>query len=204
MIGMVATARELLSYVLTEARDVLDRSPEEVGATVGVSGRTIRRLEDPGHDAQPRKTTLSTLASFYGLDAQFIFELAEWEGGEDALLDWLREQLGPDPGVEFLDLPDEARRLALVRSRGTGRAGAPENKVFVSHKGPGSSNAALSQLLHYRDSALLLSIARESELEELAELMDGFLQLDRRRRRLALSLVEELRAAREAERAEES
>src|SRR5690348_15241828 len=59
------TARGLFSLVLTEARLTLDRSPEQVEAAVGVSGRTIRRLEDPASDMSPRGTTLAAVANFY-------------------------------------------------------------------------------------------------------------------------------------------
>ena len=82
------SARGLLSFVFTEARETLERSPEQVGRTLGMSGRTVRRLEDPEDEQRPRRATLHALAEFYGLDAGFMTTLAsvEWENYEGAEL----------------------------------------------------------------------------------------------------------------------
>ena len=180
------SSRDLLSYVLFEAREMLDRSPEQVGAAVGVSGRTIRRWENPDHTAQPRQTTLSAVASFYGLDAQFISELAAWEGSAEATLRWLRERAGQS-GDEFAGRSDEAQQLAMQLARGTSR------RVVVGGFGSGKTQAYLQQVA---------SLAGDEDEAELSGLVEAFLRLDRRRRRLAMMLVQELQAAREAERAQ--
>jgi hypothetical protein len=194
--GRVVSPRALLSYVLCEARNLLDRSPEQVGAAIGMSGRTIRRLEDPEYIAQPRRTTLTTVAAFYGLDAQFVAELADWEDGEDALLAWMREQAG-FRGQEFSGRSDEARQLAMLLARGPGRGNGE-----VPALGFGSGKTHAWAAVVHRLKGLELRSGHDEETDELVGLLGAFLSLDRRRRRLALALMEELRAAREAERSE--
>src|ERR1700693_3428895 len=56
--------RAVLGEVLRRAREGLSRSPEQVGALVGISGRTVRRLE-VGEADSPRRVTLDALAGFY-------------------------------------------------------------------------------------------------------------------------------------------
>src|SRR4051812_18215818 len=73
------SGRALLGAVLRNARETLgDRSPEQVARVAGVSGRTIRRLEEGDFEHRPRVVTLDALASFYGLRAGFLRELAAW------------------------------------------------------------------------------------------------------------------------------
>lgn len=194
----MATARSLLSYVLYEAREMLARSPEQVGAAVGVSGRTIRRLEDPNNGAQPRHTTLGAVATFYGLDPQFIAELADGEEGEEATLRWLREQAGAR-AEEFADRPDEARQLALLLSRGAPRgSGASDPAETAVMAGFGSGKSHMLALVTSRMQTSLSGSG--DDFAEVGELVEAFLGLDRRRRRLALALLGDLRAARDAER----
>lgn len=64
-------ATQLLAHVLKEARLLLGESPEQVGGSVGIAGRTIRRLEN-AQIAMPREVTLSVLAAYYSLNADFI------------------------------------------------------------------------------------------------------------------------------------
>lgn len=196
----MATARDLLSYVLGEARETLDRSPEQVGAAVGMAGRTIRRLEDAQYHAQPRQTTLTTLASFYGLDAQFITELANWEGSEESLLRWMRGQVG-SRAQEVEGGSDEARQLALLLSRGAGRGnGANEASEVAVSGNLGVAKSHLWSLVSHRSGGGALLAGLDEDADDLGDLVDSFVRLDRRRRRLVLSLVDELRRAREAER----
>ena len=75
---------EVLGLVLTEARELLARSPEQVGAATGLSGRTIRRLE-AGLSRRPHTTTLEVLAEYYALDAELLHQLVAWselDGGK--------------------------------------------------------------------------------------------------------------------------
>lgn len=69
------TSVQALAYVLREGRLLLGESPEQVGGSINISGRTIRRLED-AVNPRPRDLTLTTLASYYNLDAEFIRWLA--------------------------------------------------------------------------------------------------------------------------------
>jgi len=77
------TGSELLAFVLREARCLMGESPERAAATLGMAGRTVRRLED-GVIARPRDLTLDALAHYYGLDAATLKWLAacDLSGGE--------------------------------------------------------------------------------------------------------------------------
>src|SRR4051812_25488560 len=80
---MTVTAKDLLGHVLREARETIDRSPEQVAQVAGTSGRTIRRLEEGQYDSRPRAVTLDALSTFYGLRSGFVRELADWGEARD-------------------------------------------------------------------------------------------------------------------------
>lgn len=189
----VMTARELLAWVLREARYNLDRSPEQIASLVGLSGRTIRRLEDPHEARRPRAATLRPLANFYGLDPRFIEQLNDWGDLEGAGLDAAvrrrtADLLEDSDAEECADAPDELRLLALraARGRGSGR----------------TTNAHTNEILGPQVVEPMERLARSlaaDEHSDLIELLGGFAALDRRRRRLLVTLLRDLRAARTLE-----
>jgi transcriptional regulator with XRE-family HTH domain len=69
------TSVQALAHVLREGRLLLGESPEQVGGSIGISGRTIRRLET-AENARPREITLTVLAAYYNLNAEFVRWLA--------------------------------------------------------------------------------------------------------------------------------
>jgi len=183
------TSQELLGWVLREARETVNRSPEQAGEAAGVSGRTVRRLEAPDADAaRPRLTTLDALASFYGLRRSFLRELGSWDLAGAALIERLREvgetHLGAATVAALAGERNELELLAMRLARGTGLSdsgSAPAwTKLFVSLEG-----------------------GRQSvEAEAMSELLGTYLALDRRRRGLLCDLARELKVAAERERAE--
>lgn len=70
------TGRALLAAVLREGRFLTGESPEQVGAAVGISGRTIRRLERGDLRSGPREITLEALAAYYAFDSSVLKWLA--------------------------------------------------------------------------------------------------------------------------------
>lgn len=197
------TAAELLGEVLARARATTERSPEQVGEQTGVHGRTIRRLED-GESERPRRTTLEALARFYGLDGDLLLRLAMWSsqgvGGvtlRRRLMDIAEAELGVGALDALVPAEDEgseqgereflvAATMRLARARpGRSAQYGSGRKSFVSH--------ALNQ----PGSGLALSAAEQEELSQLVVALAG---LDRRRRRLAMEVVGELRRAQQAER----
>jgi transcriptional regulator with XRE-family HTH domain len=185
------TARALLAWVLAEARYNLDRSPEQIASLVGLSGRTIRRLEDPNEARRPRATTLRPLATFYGLDLRFIEQLNEWGDLEGADLGVaVREQtatlLKETDAEEVAGAPDELRMLALRAAR----RGGPRR----------ATNTRIEELFAPEAVQSLERLARSlaaDEQDDFIKLLDGFSALDRRRRRLLVALVNDLCAARD-------
>ena len=98
------------------ARQLVGRSPEQVAAVIGLSGRTVRRLE-AGAIHQPHRTTLEALAEFYALDRALLRQLVEWRDlDERALLGTLREL---DAGRSGSDLPLTELAMRIAR-RGAG------------------------------------------------------------------------------------
>lgn len=191
------TARALLSHVLREARETIDRSPEQISAAAGVSGRTIRRLEAGTYERRPRTVTLDTLGSFYGLNAGFLRELASWKSLRGpALLEQLaryaEEALGEEAAEWWPVNGDDAAQLTLrLARRPTSQRGLALD--------PGAGKAGFltawnAHLLSARDAP------PSQEEAEVTELLDSYLSLDRGRRRTALSLLRDLRLAREHER----
>jgi transcriptional regulator with XRE-family HTH domain len=80
-----------LGHVLRSSRDLLGRSPEQVGMAIGISGRTLRRLEI-GAVRRPRLLTLESLAGYYALDPSVLSYLVEWADlDEEELLARLTE-----------------------------------------------------------------------------------------------------------------
>lgn len=98
---MSNTPSQVLGQVLQRARDLLNRSPEQVGAMVGISGRTVRRLE-VGEAERPRRVTLEALAGFYGLNPDFIAWLGEFPADAELLGD-LRERVRESLGQGVVD-----------------------------------------------------------------------------------------------------
>jgi transcriptional regulator with XRE-family HTH domain len=184
--------RELLGGVLRAARETLgDRSPEQVARAAGVSGRTIRRLEDGVYESRPRALTLDALASFYGLRAGFVRELGEWtELGDDdvrpRLLDLATELLGEDAfGEDALDEPVQLA-MRVARKGGNGAVDAAWARTF--------------DLLVVDEAHGVTAVEMKGGADgELLAVMRGFLKLDRRRRRLIADLIDELGAPPEAE-----
>lgn len=186
------TARTLLASVLREARFMLDRSPEQIALAVGLSARTVRRLEDPAEPRRPRSMTLKPLANFYGLDLAFLEQLVSWgEMDGSALRTVLRERtfdlMSEAEAADLTDAPDELRLLALRVARGTG---SPVRGDI--------SPAALPPGLVQGMQTALRAVA-PSEHDDLTELVDRFGQLDRRRRKVLLALIADLQAGRDRE-----
>jgi transcriptional regulator with XRE-family HTH domain len=184
------TARALLAWILGEARYTLDRSPEQVASSVGLSARTVRRLEDPDEARRPRAATLRPLATFYGLDPRFIEQLNEWgdlEGADlgAAVREQTAEMLEETDAEEVAGAPDELRMLALRAARrgGPGRA----------------TNTRIDELFGPEAVQPLERLARSlgaDEQHDFIQLLDGFSALDRRRRRLLVALLQDLETAR--------
>ncbi len=178
----------LLGRILARARETLNRSPEQVGAVVGVSGRTIRRLEE-GEGGRPRRVTLDSLAGFYGLNAEFLVNLTNWyeltsDEARQPLLDWSRDAVG-EALVEQLD--DDLEELAMRAAR----AGNAQNQVSLPF-GIGRSHLA----------AYLQHGAASAERDEALTLLADYIALDLTRRRLVRGVVSDLRRAQRAEREE--
>ena len=186
------TARTLLAWVLREARHMLDRSPEQIASAVGLSARTVRRLEDPTQPRRPRSMTLKPLANFYGLNEAFLEELVSW-GDMDgsALRKVLRERtfglVSDEEAADLADAPDELRLLALRAARGG--VARVQAGMLTDAFAPG-----LVQSLQRTMRAL-----PPDEHDDLTALMDRFGQLDRRRRRVLMALIADLQAGRDRE-----
>jgi hypothetical protein len=136
--------------------------------------------------------TLRLLATFYGLDGAFLEELASWgemEGGalRTALRDRTFELVTEAEAAELMDAPDELRLLALRAARS---AGSTARRV--------SSPEGLPRGLVESLQSALRALG-PSEQDDLVALLDGFGQLDRRRRRLLTALLADLQAGRDRE-----
>jgi transcriptional regulator with XRE-family HTH domain len=186
------TARTLLAWVLREARYLIDRSPEQVAGAVGLSARTVRRLEDANERRRPRPMTLRPLATLYGLNHGFLEQLVAWGDMEgSALRSALRErtfELIPESEVaDLVDAPDELRLLAMRAARAAGpAAGTTVPPAGLAPEFARSVEATLRAL-------------PPSEHDSLIELVNLFGALDRRRRLTLISLVTDLQAARNRE-----
>jgi transcriptional regulator with XRE-family HTH domain len=182
--------RDVLGEVLRRARDSLNRSPEQVGALVGISGRTVRRLE-AGDADRPRRVTLDALSGFYGLNPDVIAELAEFEpDATEELHRHLRarvaEVLGEGVAQALEGVEHEAVELAMRLARlGGSRAAAmtPER---------GRAQSVISFL---RGPA---GISPREHVEAVDAFVD-FLALDRSRRALARQLLRDMHQAQDIE-----
>jgi transcriptional regulator with XRE-family HTH domain len=103
---------EVLGHVAREGRLFLGESPEQVGGSIGVSGRTIRRLEAAA-SGRPRDITLRTLASYYGMSPDFF----RWIVRETATDDELRKRLRHRAELAGLQPVDDPMALALMLAR---------------------------------------------------------------------------------------
>ncbi len=107
-----ARSADLIAHVLHEARLLVGESPEQVGGSVRVAGRTIRRLEE-ATSARPRDITLTTLAAYYGLDGDFLRWLVRRTlAGAD-----LTAELRRRAETRDLQPVDDPRALALMLAR---------------------------------------------------------------------------------------
>lgn len=179
------TAAKLLGEVLGRARETVGVSPERVGEQTGVNGRTIRRLED-GESRRPRRTTLQVLASFYGVDGEFLGQLAGWsasgaagESLEQLVFARARKYLG-EAVIADLDEQGEGDLLIAVALR------------LARHHLRGPTPSARS---------LRAAGIAGSDHEEIADLVDALGGLNKRRRRIAGELIAELHRAQTAEQA---
>lgn len=187
--AVAETPQELLGEVLLRARETLHRSPEQVGALVGISGRTIRRLEE-GEGGHPRRVTLEALAGFYGLNPDVIAELADVELAGDDLLGLVRERaaaaLGPQVVQALEGVEDEPVELAMRLAR----ASTPSD---ASSPRRGKTQFVISFLREARGTS-------PREQTEAVDAFVDFLVLDRARRGLARQLLRDMRQAQDAER----
>lgn len=101
--------------MLLEARLLVGESPEQVGGSVRVAGKTIRRLER-GEIKRPRELTLTVLARYYALNVAFVLWLSQQDSAGEvfhaALRDWATAR-----GVNAVDLDDGELALRLARQR---------------------------------------------------------------------------------------
>ena len=105
---------ELLALLAREGRYLMSESPEQVGTAVGLSGRTVRRIEDPRIGRRPRRLTIETLCQYYALDSELLVLLASSQL-EPATLDRLiRERAEAARLASGGPLPQVA--LALARA----------------------------------------------------------------------------------------
>jgi transcriptional regulator with XRE-family HTH domain len=185
--------RAVLGEVLRRAREGLNRSPEQVGALVGISGRTVRRLELAEAD-RPRRVTLDALAGFYGLNPDVMAEIAEFEPNAHAeLLVHLRhrvaEVLGPSVTQALDGVDEETVELAMRLAR---LGGARSHDLTPER---GRTQSVISYLRGGATSS-------PREHTEVVDAFVDFLALDRNRRSLAQQLLRDLRRSQESERQE--
>jgi hypothetical protein len=90
----------------------LGESPEQVGRSIGVSGKTIRRLE-AAESGRPRDITLAVLAGYYGMNPDFF----RWIVRERATGGDLEERLRHRAELAGLQPVDKPKDLALMLAR---------------------------------------------------------------------------------------
>jgi hypothetical protein len=106
------TAMAVLGHVAREGRMFLGESPEQAGGSIGISGRTIRRLE-VAESGRPREITLTTLANYYGMSAEFF----RWIARETVEGPELEERLRHRAELSGLHVTEEGLELALMLAR---------------------------------------------------------------------------------------
>jgi transcriptional regulator with XRE-family HTH domain len=187
---MAEQPRTVLGEVLLRAREGVNRSPEQVGSLVGISGRTVRRLE-AGQADRPRRVTLEALAGFYGLNPEVVNELARFKAtAGNALLAHLRERVGAllGPGVveALSDADGEAVELAMRLARLSG----------ARADGLTPERGKTQLVIAYLRAA---SSPSPREHSDVVDAFVDFLALDRTRQALARQLLKDLRRAQESE-----
>lgn len=105
-------AIDVLAYIAREGRLLLGESPEQVGGSIGLSGRTIRRIEAV-ESGRPRDITLTTLANYYGMSADFL----RWIARETTTGPELESRLRQRAELAGLQAVDEPLALALMLAR---------------------------------------------------------------------------------------
>ena len=185
----------MLGEVLRRARDGLNRSPEQVGSLVGISGRTVRRIE-VGDADRPRRVTLDALSGFYGLNPDVVAELADFEpDASEPLLLHLRQRvaelLGDGVAQALEGVEEEPVELAMRLAR----LGGPRADDMTPERG------RTQLVISYLRGAATSS---PREHTEVVDTFVDFLALDRSRRALARQLLRDLRQAQDSEQQGES
>jgi transcriptional regulator with XRE-family HTH domain len=159
----------LLGQVLAQARADLGRSPEQIGAAIPITGRTIRRIEAGA--GPPRAVTLETLAEYYALNAPFLRRLA---AQSDRSQDLLEAELRAEAATVLGGLPplEEPGGVLVLAMRLARQGQTPDRMAIARHH------------------------ARE---DEVAAVVHDFVRLDRPRRELVRAVIRDLVVARRQE-----
>ncbi len=182
--------RDVLGEVLRRARDSLNRSPEQVGALVGISGRTVRRLE-AGDADRPRRVTLDALSGFYGLNPDVIAELAEFEpDATEELHRHLRARVAEVIGEGVAQALEGVEHEPVELAMRLARLGGSRAASMTPERG-----RAQSVISYLRGAA---SISPREHAEAVDAFVD-FLALDRSRRALARQLLRDMHQAQDVE-----
>jgi transcriptional regulator with XRE-family HTH domain len=182
--------RNVLGEVLRRARDSLNRSPEQVGALVGISGRTVRRLE-AGDADRPRRVTLDALSGFYGLNPDVVAELAEFEpDATEELHRYLRVRVAEVLGEGVAQALEGAEHESVELAMRLARLGSPRAAVMTPARG--QAQFVISYLRGAAGSS-------PHEHAEAAGAFADYLTLDRGRRALARHLLRDMRQAQDIE-----
>lgn len=157
---------DLLAHVLREGRVLLGESPEQVGGSLGISGRTIRRIE-AGTSAHPRDITLTTLAGYYGMNPAFIRWLvrAETDGGELEMLLARQAELAGVHQPADRPLP---LALMLARHKGTQRTSDRDVELEALHADLSLLNERRRQMVRQLVDELRLAQSEEVRRRESA------------------------------------
>jgi transcriptional regulator with XRE-family HTH domain len=146
--------------LLREGRVLLGESPEQAGASAGISGRTIRRLEQ-GEIMRPRGVTLDVLGRYYNLNSAFLRWLAGRDESGSALTDLLSARAEKEGIVPVGDPLELALMLARVR---------PSDRVRLTPVGEFEELRTEFEPLNERRRRFLLLLAHELRLAQAEEL----------------------------------